>query len=246
MQILIGIDDTDNKDSRGTGFLSRQLAKQIQSENLGIVKGITRHQLFVHPDIAYTSQNSSACLDVFSDKKEKLEVFCAEFLKDSAADGSDAGLCIAEWDNISDDILDWGKRAKAEVLKLDDAKDLAIRHNIYLEGFTGILIGQIGALAAIGLRKGGNDGRFIWLAGPTELRELSAGTFNLEELELITGIENFISINGLPLQKNCRVLCHDWIRPVLIDGKPTLIFEKAEDDKFEWKTATKEYIRTIS
>ena len=48
MRILIGIDDTDNKDSRGTGYNSRQLAAAIESNNLGKVHGITRHQyLFI-------------------------------------------------------------------------------------------------------------------------------------------------------------------------------------------------------
>ena len=246
MRILIGIDDTDNKDSRGTGFLSRQLAKQIVAKNLGKVSGITRHQLFIHPEIAYTSQNSSACLDVVSEIEKELKLFCAQFLKESAAVGSDAGLCITDWDFVSDDIQEWGRKAKMEVLKLEDAINMAAKNNIYLEGFTGTLIGQIGALAAVGLRKSGNDGRFIWLAGPTELRELKPGIFNLKELKLITGIEKIITINGLPLEKNCRVLCHDWIRPILKDGNPTLILEKAKHDKYEWKTATKEYIRTIS
>lgn len=246
MRILIGIDDTDNRDSRGTGFLARQLAKHIQEEKLGSVDGITRHQLFVHPDIAYTSQNSSACLDVFSKKKDELEIFCAQFLKDAAADGSDAGLCISFWDDVSENIQEWGRRAKIEVLQLVNAKELALFNKIYLEGFTGTLIGQIGALAAVGLRKGGNDGRFIWLAGLTELRELKPGIFSLEELKINTGIENFIGINGLPLEKNCRVLCTDWIRPVLKDGHPWLMLEKAKNEQYEWKTATKEYIRTIS
>ncbi len=246
MRILIGIDDTDNKDSRGTGFLARQLAKHIQEKDLGIVNGITRHQLFVHPDIAYTSQNSSACLDVLSEKQNELEIFCAQFLKDSAADGSDAGLCISEWEAVSENIQDWGRSAKNEVLQLAHAKDLALANRIYLEGFTGTLIGQIGALAAVGLRKSGDDGRFIWLVGSKELRELKPGIFQLDELKLITGIENFITINGLPLEKNCRVLCHDWIRPILKDGNPCLILEKAKNHQYEWKTATKEYIRTIS
>ncbi len=64
MRLLIGIDDTDNKESRGTGYNSRQLASAIEANGLGRVHGITRHQLFIHPDIPYTSQNSSACLDV--------------------------------------------------------------------------------------------------------------------------------------------------------------------------------------
>jgi len=155
-------------------------------------------------------------------------------------------LCIAAWNDITEKIQEWGRRAKKEVLQLANAKDLAVTNKIYLEGFTGTLIGQIGALAAIGLRKSGNDGRFIWLAGPTGLRELKPGIFNLEELKINTGIRNFITINGLPLEKNCRVLCHDWIRPILKDGHPCLILEKAKNEQYEWKTATKEYIRTIS
>jgi len=246
MRILVGIDDTDNKESRGTGFLSRQLAKRIQEEKLGKVDGITRHQLFIHPDIAYTSQNSSACLDVFTEKKEELNNYCENFVRAESANGSDAGLCIANWNTVTDDIQEWGRRAKVEVLKLEDAINIATNNNIYLEGFTGIIIGQIGALAAVGLRKRGNDGRFIWLDGPTELRELKSGIFKLEELKLITGIENFITINGLPLEKNCRVLCHDWIRPILKDGKPTLVLEKVKNEEYEWKAASKEHIRTIS
>ena len=246
MRILIGIDDTDNKDSRGTGFLSRQLAKQIIEKDLGKVSGITRHQLYIHPDIAYTSQNSSACLDISTEKEEDVKDYCENYIQSEAAVGSDAGLCIAGWNTVSDNIREWGRRAKKEVLNLEEARDIATKRNIYLEGFTGTFIGQIGALAAVGLRKSGNDGRFIWLEAPAELRELKPGIFTLEELRLNSGIENFITRNGLPLEKNCRVLCHDWIRPILKEGKPTLILEKAGHGKYEWKTAAKEYIRTIS
>ena len=124
MKLLIGVDDTDNKDSRGTGYLSRQLAHLIESNNLGRVNGITRHQLYVHQDIAYTSQNSSACLDVESNQENELILYCANFLKENAAQGSDAGLCIVTWKEINDEIIDWGRSAKKEVLNLVDAKVL--------------------------------------------------------------------------------------------------------------------------
>jgi hypothetical protein len=42
IKLLIGIDDTDNADSRGAGFLAHQLEASV----LGKVNGITRHQLF--------------------------------------------------------------------------------------------------------------------------------------------------------------------------------------------------------
>ena len=203
MLILIGIDDTDNADSRGTGFKSRQLARLIEKQNLGQISGITRHQLFVHPDIAYTSQNSSACLEVKSEQIYELKYLCARYLKENSAEGSDAGLCIAQWDNVSGKIVEWGTRAKKEVLKLEDAILIAAEFNVYLEGFTGTKIGQIGALAAVGLRKSGNDGRFIWLDGPKDLRDLKPGIYYLDDFKKISGIQNFVTKKGLYIEKNC-------------------------------------------
>jgi hypothetical protein len=60
MKLLIGIDDTDNLESRGTGYCVRQLANWLSEKNLVVPLGITRHQLLVDPRIPYTSHNSSA------------------------------------------------------------------------------------------------------------------------------------------------------------------------------------------
>ena len=246
MRILIGIDDTDNKESRGTGFKARQLAKQIEDAGLGKVKGITRHQLYVHKDIAYTSQNSSACLEVVSENLFELQRFCAQYLKDEAAIGSDAGLCIAEWDAVSEEIQKWGERAKKEVLNLKDAIEIAIKNAVYLEGFTGTLIGQIGALAAVGLRKEGNDGRFIWLQGTGELRDFDAGVFSVAELKKKAGIDRIESKEGYVIPDNERIKCEGWTRPVLLKNNSVLFVEKVNFADYEWKTSSKEYIRTIS
>ena len=54
--IYIGMDDTDNKTSRGTGRLARAVAATL-SEQLE-VWGVTRHQLLVDPRVPYTSHNS--------------------------------------------------------------------------------------------------------------------------------------------------------------------------------------------
>ena len=45
--VYIGIDDTDNLETRGTGFRARQLIERLQ--DAGLVSGIavTRHQLLV-------------------------------------------------------------------------------------------------------------------------------------------------------------------------------------------------------
>jgi len=97
MQYYIGIDDTDNLESRGTGYRARQLGTMLEEAGIARLICITRHQLLVHKDIPYTSHNSSACLlmDCEPGKEAELTTFCRDFLLRESAPGSDAGLCIA-------------------------------------------------------------------------------------------------------------------------------------------------------
>lgn len=247
MRLLIGIDDTDNKNSRGTGYNARQLASAIEAENLGKVSGITRHQLYVHPDIPYTSQNSSACLDVKSDQVVDLKIFCRKFMLEVGAVGSDVGLSIAEKDKISDEIIQWGLDAKSVVLKMDDAIDKAKCNQVYLEGLTGTKDGIIGALAAIGLRAGGNDGRFIWLSAKKNLRAIEHGISTVEEVSSVAGVDRVQSIHGELISKKERVNLNGWARPVLQNNQSILFIEKViNSSSYEWKCATKEFVKSIS
>ena len=61
-RILIGIDDTDDSESTGTGCLAQRLVGVLGEAGLGSAVGITRHQLLIDPRIPYTSHNSSACI----------------------------------------------------------------------------------------------------------------------------------------------------------------------------------------
>jgi len=247
MKLLIGIDDTDNKESRGTGYNSRQLAAAIESNNLGKVTGITRHQLFVHPDIPYTSQNSSACLEVDSDEVDELTVFCKYFMQNIGAPGSDVGLCIAKRNSISKEIVSWGINAKSIVLKLNDAITLAKSNNIYLVGLTGTKDGMIGSLAAVGLRLGGNDGRFIWLNSSKNLRDIEHGIEKVEDLIKTTGVNIVKSINNEVVNENDKVFLNDWARPILENGNSVLLVEKVlNNNGYEWKCAAKEFVKRTS
>ncbi|MCD4745608.1 MAG: hypothetical protein K8R58_04860 [Bacteroidales bacterium] len=244
-RILIGIDDTDNKDSRGTGFRSRQLGKLIEKNNLGIVDGITRHQLFFDTRIPYTSQNSSACLDVFSEDLKNLTELAQNFLLRESADGSDAGLAISLFDKIDNEIINWGIRAKKEVLTQDEAIDIAKRKKIFLEGLTGNRDGIIGSLAAIGLRKSGNDGRFVWLRGK-EIRELK-GIYKVEHLFNKIKVDSITDKSGNNISKDAKINVGEWVRPVLKNNKIIIIADKSLNNKsYEWKVATKDYIKSIS
>jgi len=53
MTLYLGIDDTDTRESRGTGRLARMIAAELARSY--VVTGVTRHQLFIHPSIPYTS-----------------------------------------------------------------------------------------------------------------------------------------------------------------------------------------------
>jgi hypothetical protein len=245
MIYFIALDDTDNKDSRGTGFKSRELGKLILEKNLGLVESISRHQLFVHEKIAYTSQNSSACLIVDTDKPDILRELCIEYLIDVAEIGSDAGLCFAHVDQSNEKILDWGNRAKKEILYKEDAFTLAEESGIFLEAYTGERIGVIGALAAIGLRRGGNDGRNIWLSGH-ELRDLK-GVYKAGELKEIINIQAIISKEGKAINDEDRIEVGEWLRPPIKNNKNTIIVEQSKNDEsYEWRSVSKDYIKSIS
>ncbi len=243
--IYIGIDDTDNKESRGTGFRARKMASLIVNEKIGKVISITRHQLFIDPRIPYTSQNSSACLEVYAEDVEFLKVFCSRFLLEDSAVGSDVGLCIAKEKQVNDEIINWGKKAKNTFLVKQDAYLLAQNNNIYLKGLTGTKDGIIGALAAVGLRFSGNDGRFIWIEDKN-LRELN-GIFQAGVLLNLNVINQIESVVNKIITNSERIFLGNWVRPVLINNKRTLIVEKSNNiNNYEWKVASKDYIKSIS
>jgi hypothetical protein len=240
---LIGIDDTDNLQSRGTGYRARQMGLSLQQAGWGELLGITRHQLLVHPDIPYTSHNSSACLEVKSDKLAGLTSFCRDFLLRESAEGSDAGLCIACLDRIDEEVMQWGERARKEVLKKENALLLAEKHGIFLEGLTGMRIGVIGSLAAVGLQKAGNDGRYLWLSG---MRELT-GIHSVKELLTLLRIESIETKQGIAVSVDDTVDVGEWFRPVRKNKKITLIVEKNDTDgKSDWEMASKEYIKSVT
>ena len=244
---FIGIDDTDNPDSRGTGFHARELAHILEKKADAEVIGISRHQLFVNPNIRYTSQNSSACIHLITDNIGMVTSICEEYLKTESAEGSDAGLCIVPSVDVNQEIKSWGLKAKDTVLNMDEAYKLATSSNVYLQGFTGNHEGIIGSLAAVGLRAGGNDGRYIWRKGKKELREVEAGIFLIKDLIKELELDAIQTLEGTKPDMRDTIIVNDWVRPLLKNHQAVLIAEKNENDhEHEWKLTTKEIIRRIS
>jgi hypothetical protein len=243
LRYLIGIDDTDNLESRGTGFRARCLGAQLAEAGLARVDGVSRHQLLVHPDIPYTSHNSALCLDahVPDGRADEVQHFCRDFLLRESAEGSDAGLCIAEFDTLNGSVQGFGVRAKQEVLVRTEAEDVAREAGVFLEGLTGDHGGMIGALASVGLRRSGTDGRFVWLEGVRELSGVVPAAHLIEK----TGIDAIEDRHGQVVSPTDLICVEPWPRAVLIEGRAVLLVQKPEknNDSFHWQLLSREDVR---
>lgn len=245
MFFLIGIDDTDSAGSEGTCLHARRLGELIQERHHGRLISITRHQLLHHPDIYYTTTNAASCLLVDADKNARrdLELDCREFLRRFSAPASDPGFALADWRDVTPEVVTWGRQAKHLKLFRSGAIELAKLTNISCVGFHGSGSGVIGALAAIGLYFSGNDGIFTWLPGLEKLK----GTLTLPVLLSTCYLDRVENSRGRrPLERDLIHLGDSPI-PVLRDGKPVLLLEAAtRNDPYQWRAYTREEIEKIA
>lgn len=217
--ILIGIDDTDNPTSPGTGSLARQAANLCQDQGMQL-QGVTRHQFLLDSAIPYTSHNSGACVSVNTNQDITSFLFVLEFIAEMSATGSDPGVCIADTESISQAVMDFGVAASREVLKIEDAFSLAKQASVLLCGLGGSCQGVIGALASVGQCAQGNKGRFIDLPG---LRQLH-GRVNRQSYERIGITIKYTTDFKNPSPDDDHETLN-WVRPRLISGKPVLNVE---------------------
>jgi tRNA(Ile2) C34 agmatinyltransferase TiaS len=221
--IYVGIDDTDTKESRGTGRLARDIASELQLKHP--IFGVTRHQLFVHPDIPFTSHNSSAVIhiqaladamdDIFSTAKK---LMLADFIV-----GSDPGLAIAETLQITSSAIAFGQDAKTMIVTQERALNVARNCSIRVEGLGGTNGGVIGAVAGIGLASLGNDGRFLL---KDKNRELS-GIRSISEI-INAGIDQIVTPQGDIINEG-KVRIPKNATPSFIHGKAVLFVERSDD-----------------
>ena len=179
--ILVGIDDTDIVGSPGTNQLARLILKGIGEKAEDAV--ICRHQLFFDPRVPYTSKNGSASLQLPNATPADIPNLTAavrEIMLGWYIEGSDPGLCIAT--GATSDMMAFSLRCKSEVITQDEARAIAARAGCYLEGLGGTNQGIIGALAAIGLVVGGNDGRIVHLSWWPYPEDGFSGSHEIEEI----------------------------------------------------------------
>ena len=245
---LVGIDDTDNDSSPGTGFLAQRLLEALAADGLAAPCGATRHQLLVDPRVPYTSHNSSACLAIATRPGvgvDAVEAAAARFLREHAAAGSDPGLAVVSCDLADghrDAVVAFGRLAKTDLLDKTTARSVADAHGIRLSGHGGTEDGVIGALAAVGLHLSGTDGFFLWLAG---IRSLRAGRYAAGDLLRALPVDDARTANGERPGAGELVEVSPWVRPLLVDGRAVLLLEHSEPrwDEPSWRTASRDLVR---
>jgi hypothetical protein len=244
MQILVSIDDTDNLESRGTGHLASQLASELEAKGWGRSGFVTRHQLFVHPDIPYTSHNSAMCFsaDVAEDALERVVDHAAGLLGRESATGSDPGLCVAVIERLErhGELAAFGRQAKSMILSRDEAFSVAGRCGMHLSEHGGSGQGVIGAVAAVALRLVGNDGR---LRGRLRLGPVGS-TFTVAEFCRQEEIDSVRTLDGRSLNDGERVRLGEKAKTVLLDGRSVLLVIPVDAAGGAlWQTCPRELLR---
>jgi hypothetical protein len=229
-EILVCIDDTDNLESPGTGHLAEILRSDIEKLYKGKTSRITRHQLFVSPEIPYTSHNSAMCFTAEMDIKylNEMIAYAGKFLEEKSAGGSDPGLCVAVNEHIKDKerLVRFGLDATRTVLTKNDAVRLAEELNIHLSEHGGTGGGIIGALSGVGLRLYGSNGRFKgWLPVKENDRKITIETllknYEIDEVRDISGeIPDPLDI----------ITLDGRIKTVLLDGRSVLPVKQIAGD----------------
>ncbi len=252
MRILVSIDDTDTMkvegvEVRGTGELASMIKQAITEQGWGSCEPITRHQLLIHPDIPYTSHNSSMCFkaDIEASCLDELIAYASDFLARESAADADPGLCVAVIDRISRPgwLIAFGYMAKNYVISKEEAYDLAEVLGIHLSEHGGTGLGVIGALAGAGLRLSGNDGRFkgkIKISSETGI--VSAGQICASgKVDLVKSLED-----GIILADDELIVLGDTVKAVLLDGKavlPVYAVNLEDPDRPKWQSYSKNQLK---
>ena len=222
-EFLLCIDDTDELGGEiSTGSLAEEIASCISS--FAKTSFITRHQLLLDPRINYTSHNSSMCLvaEISSEQREKVLNFALDLIASKCAKSAEPGLAATFKDEIVNIacLINFGKSAKEKLISIEQTCEMAKQQNIFLKSIKPKAHGVIGALAGIGLRLSGFDGK---IRGKFKLNEPKLSVAKLLELPYIHAV---LDESFKPLAKDEVINLNDAIKPIFWDHKPTLLVRK--------------------
>ena len=228
--IYVGIDDTDIVGSPGTNQLARVIVGKLGSLAAGAI--VCRHQLFFDPRVPYTSGNGSASIQLPRGgdvPREDLTGRVRDMMRDWYVEGSDPGLAVTG--DVSPEMTAFAAHAKSDVVTQADARAVAARGRCHLEGLGGTNQGIIGALAAVALAAGGDDGRVVHAAGwpwPDDLRGIQPTSAILAR-----GVE-IRAASGEPSGDE-RIDLGKHLRPNWRDGRIVLFVDPPDEAGAPWR-----------
>lgn len=236
---LIAIDDTDDIGTKGTGEIASEIGQLLLAADSGAtVRLVTRHQLYVHENIPYTSHNSAMCFayDGSLSLAQIREIAIAHLAQECAA-AADPGLAVVNLAALKDQgaLELYGLSAKQQVLTKAQAYTLAQQLNVTLSEHGGTGQGVIGALAGIGLRLTGNDGR---VKGQFQLGDNI--TLNVSDILHQTGLDGVLTTDGQWLQATDSVQLAGKVKAVFAKGKFALLVAQADGI---WHNAGKQLLK---
>ncbi|MBQ9992443.1 MAG: hypothetical protein IJP33_03325 [Firmicutes bacterium] len=239
MEILICIDDTDNLDSMGTGEILENMIDSLQNQGLAECSFVTRHQLYIHPEIAYTSHNSSMCTEGKTEQLEAVIDFCREYLAANSAEGSDPGLCIVLPEKLANkqELLEFSFKSKETVRHKAEAFALAEKYPeaVFLSEHGGTGDGVIGALAGCGLRISGNDGRIKGKFKPRTPNEIHS----VAEFCRIYGVDRVLTLDKELLAAEEQLVFKSESKALFLDFQKTVYVAKDPEDGGLWHPLSK-------
>jgi hypothetical protein len=147
---------------------------------------------------------------------------------------------------VPNEVIKWGQTAKVDLVNRTLAAKLANDLGIKLIGLTGTQDGIIGAMAGVGLRASGNDGRFVSLGG-VDIRGVT-GVHTVKEIKSLIGIEKVVTLDGSETEESTKIcFTNGWLRPALKNGLVTIVLNKIEGNgEYSYELASKDYIKSIS
>lgn len=215
--VIIGLDDTDTLETPGTGHLARLIAADLAADYT--VLGVVRHQLLVDARVPCTKNNSAAAVLLDGGplpQPDQLLARLRSLMLDHYQPGSDPGLCLAQ--AVPEAVIDFGRRTQREIVGQAEAHALAAAHGLPLLGLGGDEGGVIGALAAVGLAAGGEDGRYVLVGRSREL----AGEQPVAAL-LAAGIAAVQTLDGQAVTGG--LIQTDKLRPARRGGRAVAVVE---------------------
>jgi hypothetical protein len=151
-------------------------------------------------------------------------------------------LCVTVLERLAEPeaLVAFGRQAKQEVLTKQQAYELARRLGVHLSEHGGTGQGVVGALAGVGLRMTGNDGR---VKGWLRLRT-SDGVASVADILAQTDLAGVRAMSGEVLDPDERVAVAEKPKAVFLDGRTFLMVSPAEDQcGVRWRTTCRKQLK---